>query len=184
MASTNRTSPSAGFIKNPKSSKHARGENGRLLCRQCKVEVPKGRRTFCSDLCVHEWKVLSDPAYLREMVFRRDRGVCAECHRDCEALYKEVAKRFREPNYREALIELEAEGFDFRSRYYGITRGTLWQADHIVPVIEGGGECGLENLQTLCTPCHKAATAALRKRLAVRKRCSGQLELFESRFLC
>lgn len=90
MPSRNRVSPQAGYIKNPKSDRHPRGPNGRLLCRWCQVEVPKGRRTFCSDSCVHEWSLRSNPAYLREMVFRRDRGVCAECSRDCEALYLEL----------------------------------------------------------------------------------------------
>jgi len=41
---------------------------------------------------------------------------------------------------------------------------SLWQADHIVPVVEGGGGCGLDNLRTLCTRCHKTATAGLAKR--------------------
>jgi 5-methylcytosine-specific restriction enzyme A len=40
----------------------------------------------------------------------------------------------------------------------------LWDADHIVPVVEGGGECDLANLQTLCLKCHRERTAALRKR--------------------
>ncbi|MBP6313051.1 MAG: HNH endonuclease [Flavobacteriales bacterium] len=29
-----------------------------------------------------------------------------------------------------------------------------WQADHIIPVKEGGSACGLDNFQTLCTSCH------------------------------
>ena len=36
--------------------------------------------------------------------------------------------------------------------------GNAWQADHIVPVYRGGGLCGLENLRTLCTPCHQDVT--------------------------
>jgi 5-methylcytosine-specific restriction endonuclease McrA len=32
-------------------------------------------------------------------------------------------------------------------------------------VAEGGGGCGLDNLQTLCTPCHRAETDKLRSRL-------------------
>lgn len=33
-----------------------------------------------------------------------------------------------------------------------------WQADHIVPVSEGGGGSGLKNFQTLCSECHKEKT--------------------------
>ena len=44
-------------------------------------------------------------------------------------------------------------------------RRSLWDADHIVPVVEGGGECDLLNIRTLCLRCHRAATAALRERI-------------------
>lgn len=43
--------------------------------------------------------------------------------------------------------------------------GSLWQADHIIAVAEGGGDCGMENLRTLCTWCHGVCSGALRKRL-------------------
>jgi 5-methylcytosine-specific restriction endonuclease McrA len=36
--------------------------------------------------------------------------------------------------------------------------GGLWDADHIIPVKDGGGLCGLENMRTLCIPCHKKIT--------------------------
>jgi 5-methylcytosine-specific restriction endonuclease McrA len=45
-----------------------------------------------------------------------------------------------------------------------------WQADHIIPVIEGGGECGLENMRTLCTQHHNEATKALAGRRAEARR--------------
>ena len=38
--------------------------------------------------------------------------------------------------------------------------GDFWEADHIVPVAEGGGETSLDNFQTLCTPCHAKKTKA------------------------
>ena len=139
------------------------------------------RRTFFSDKCVHEWKLRSDPGYLREVVQQRDKGICAECGRDCEALYCELRNIQKTKDYRacrEAIALLNQEGFSLDG--YSIQRGRLWQADHIVPVAEGGGECGLDNIRTLCTPCHKKATAALRKRMAAAKRGSEQLGLFEA----
>lgn len=54
---------------------------------------------------------------------------------------------------------------------------SLWEADHIIPVVEGGGSSGLENLRTLCKPCHRLETAKLRKRLARQRR--GQPLLWE-----
>ena len=41
-----------------------------------------------------------------------------------------------------------------------------WDADHIVSVVEGGGECGLDNYRTLCLPCHRKVTRELHARLA------------------
>ena len=34
-------------------------------------EVPARRFTFCSAACVHEWKLRTDPGYLRDQVFAR-----------------------------------------------------------------------------------------------------------------
>ena len=131
-----------------------RGEAGRLLCRWCSVEVPKGRRTFCSDWCVHEWRLRTDPGYLREKVLERDRGICAGCGIDC--LHAELQlRRLRGASRLKASLA------------WGLrpgTRKSLWDADHIVPVVEGGGECDLANIRTLCLKCHRTATAELRKR--------------------
>ena len=61
---------------------------------------------------------------------------------------------------------------DVRRRVVRRARGSghLWQADHITPVIEGGGECGIENYRTLCTPCHKKETAELARRQAEKRK--------------
>jgi 5-methylcytosine-specific restriction endonuclease McrA len=57
----------------------------------------------------------------------------------------------------------------------------LWEADHIVPVVEGGGasrdQDPLANLRTLCLRCHRAETRALAARRAKARR--QQRELFE-----
>ncbi len=39
------------------------------------------------------------------------------------------------------------------------------ECDHIVPVSEGGGSCGVDNLRILCGQCHGRETGELRKRL-------------------
>ena len=43
-------------------------------CRRCGGVIPTGRRrTFCSAECVHEWKLRTNPQYLRSEVYKRDR---------------------------------------------------------------------------------------------------------------
>ena len=50
------------------------------------------------------------------------------------------------------------------------TVGMFWQADHVVPVAEGGGQCDLTNLRTLCTQCHARETKELAARLVHQRR--------------
>ncbi len=132
-----------------------RSESGRPLCRWCRSEVPAPRRTFCSDTCVHEWKLRTNPGYLREQVFARDKGVCGQCGADTVALRRDMRK-----------LDLAARRRFLRA--WGLKEGSrksMWDADHIVPVAEGGGQCDLSNMRTLCLRCHREATSALRLRL-------------------
>ncbi len=138
----------------------AKGPNGHNLCRWCNLEVPKGRSTFCSAWCVEEWRLRSDPGYVREKVLERDRGVCAGCGVDCLRAERHL-KRLR------GAARLKAS-LDWGLR--AGSRKTLWDADHIVPVVEGGGECDLENIRTLCLKCHRVVTSDLRKRRLNRDR--------------
>ncbi len=64
--------------------------------------------------------------------------------------------------------ELEAAGF--RGSVSRLKLTNLWQADHIHPVAEGGGSCGLENIQTLCSSCHKRKTADQARRKSLLRR--------------
>lgn len=114
------------------------------------------RRTFCSDACVHEWRLRSSGSYLRECVFERDRGVCAICRTDTHRARRRImrlpfAERMR------ALRELQSRGVIHRRRK------SWWEADHVLPVVEGG-DSNLDNMRTLCIPCHREATRALRER--------------------
>lgn len=190
MPSTRRLRES-GFV-DPRTL--PRGPNGRALCRRCSIEVPPRRRTFCSDACVHEWRLRSDPGYARRAVERRDAGVCAACGLDTVDLeralrralaaltgdreWTRTARVWEEdamvPRWRRPLRRaLRARGAKVAVRALlalGLAvERALWEADHVVPVVEGGGLCGLDNLRTLCRPCHRAATSALRARLAARR---------------
>ncbi len=131
-----------------------RGTTGRALCRRCGNEVPKGRRTFCSDPCVHEWRLRTSPAYLRDCVLKRDRGVCARCTVDTLAAYR-LLKQARGKRRQELFTVWGLER---------LMRKSLWDADHILPVVEGGGACDLSNLRTLCLHCHRVVTLELHKR--------------------
>ena len=133
------------------------GPNGLPLCRWCDLEIlARRRRTFCSDYCVHQWRLRTDPGYVRDQVFARDHGICAVCRIDSVAAYHAL-KRARGP--------VRTAGL----RLYGMrsiaARRSLWDADHILAVAEGGGQCDLDNLRTLCLLCHREATAQLRARL-------------------
>jgi 5-methylcytosine-specific restriction protein A len=181
---TERVHPDAGWVELKGLPK---GPNGRALCRYCGQEVPKGRRSFCSEPCVHEWKVRSQPPYARECVAARDRGVCAICGLDTERFRRDNKEKYYE--WRKQVEPYRMSRWDEWYRELagwmeratgrgGWPKGThlnsaLWHMDHIQPVVEGGGSCGLDNLRTLCLPCHLDVTRELRGRLA-RARQAGK----------
>lgn len=148
-----------------------------LRCRYCGNPCAGRRTSFCSPACVHEWRLRAHPSYLRSCVRRRDRGVCAVCRRDTYALRNRLY----------ALLRTNPDGvFSFLNRHrlsykkemrwnqeeVRVTIHSLWQADHVIPIVEGGGGCGLENLQSLCVWCHRKATRALRARMKARSLAS------------
>jgi 5-methylcytosine-specific restriction endonuclease McrA len=168
---------------------------GRWLCRWCGVPLKGSRNTsFCGTACRAEVEIRCQPAIARYHVGLRDKGVCARCGLDTEILAKladEIDRRVRR-NYDRGshaatfwhrvgvaiLSQFEARGFNAtHGILFGLRVGALWEADHILPVVEGGGGCGLENYRTLCTPCHKKETAKLAARRKNVRR--GQLPLTE-----
>ena len=165
-----RVSKASGWVDSKKLEK---GPNGRNLCRWCSTEVPKGRRTFCSDECIDKHRITTDPGYVRAKLFERDQGVCKLCGLDTYELCKSMDAnhwgwdgwRAKEmgPEVQEAKNKLGLGNSGHR-----LTTNGVWDADHIVPVVEGGGSCGLDNYRTLCVPCHKGVTRDLRTRLAAK----------------
>lgn len=145
--------PDRGF-RDPKQL--PKGPNGRPLCRYCGQETKPPRKTFCSEECIHHFKIQSSGGYARKQVFERDRGVCRQCGLDTEQL-KSLLLRVRlekgEAAYRELVRRYRAKyrfGFELEKHY--------WEADHVKAVCLGGGSATLDNLTTLCLPCHRKKT--------------------------
>jgi 5-methylcytosine-specific restriction protein A len=170
-----------------------RDPEGFPLCRQCKGSIRTGKRpkqrTFCGPDCVHLWKLKSDPGYQAQHVLIRDQAVCATCGVDCiglliqlklerldEALQRH-GERIRHANLE--TIALRFPVFVARCDQLALPRNLrglvrrLWEMDHTIPVIEGGGSCGLENLRTLCWACHRKATAELAARRAEARKAAA-----------
>ncbi|MCG8436406.1 MAG: HNH endonuclease, partial [Gammaproteobacteria bacterium] len=190
--------------------------DGKGQCRWCGRKPKPPRRTWCSQECVDEYLIRTDPKVARAKVYGRDRGVCAICKVDTQALQTRVRhlyiishnlratstghprpvylgigtpneRELRAPpehiaawitglraaalfKYNEAAQLLRDHGIDVPNLAKGqgsfhahelVTGRTLWEMDHIVPVSDGGGGCGLDNLRTLCIPCHKSESARL-----------------------
>ncbi len=153
------------------SSPAPKNEKGEKVCRNCHGPVAKNKHN-CSKKCSEEWALKTSPGLMRRAVFVRDRGFCAECGADTEGQkneYREALKKHR-THYCRPMEALR--------KSFGVTASQFhwWEADHILPVIEGGGECGLEGYRTLCISCHKKATKELRGRMSKAKRDAKALE--------
>lgn len=161
------------------------------------VEPP--RRTAFSDQCVTDYQQRNDPGTIRKIVEERDHGVCALCGTDTaehDRMVRGTVRLWRWLAQREAerlftakqLIDYDGKIANawgavswwthqqvteqLKDRRWETSVSHLWEADHIIPVIEGGGGCGPEGYRTLCLPCHKKETAALAARLAEKRRAA------------
>ena len=133
---------------------------------------------FCSSKCEKDMKAKASSGAARRQLMKRDRGVCAMCNLDCATLIKRLQSIEKSPEpgseaapvwkeQREQLL-CRKEYQSFSSRLSKAMKealvdkalsGKAWQADHIIPVFEGGGQCTITNLRTLCTACHRDVTA-------------------------
>lgn len=119
---------------------------------------------------------------MRFVLQQRDKGVCALCGVDTVALkeeYETIRARLKQSHTYQFQ---EGETADFLKAHgipWGRTSSDWWDADHITPVIEGGGECGLDNYRTLCIPCHKKVTKELHARMKRKRVEAKPLPLFD-----
>ena len=98
---------------------------------------------------------------------------------DMHALCERIKVLPREK--RAAVVVAAAPAFAVRGNGKALQRlvesaaeGCAWHADHKVAVRDGGGECGLDNLTTLCVLCHQQRHKDDHKRWAEENRCAKQ----------
>ena len=61
---------------------------GRRYCRVCGVLMEDKRKWYCSPECKREFKLHTDWKYVREIIWKRDGGICQICN-----------KKIRKSNY-------------------------------------------------------------------------------------
>ncbi|KAM5271127.1 DNA annealing helicase and endonuclease ZRANB3 isoform 1-T1 [Hipposideros larvatus] len=154
----------------PKGYLQAVDNEGNPLCLHCQQPTCQTKQEckanawdsrFCSLKCQEEFWIRSSNSYLRAKVFEIEHGVCQLCNLNAQELFLRL--RDAPKSQRKNLLDvtwtskLPLEQLNEMIRNPG--EGHFWQVDHITPVFSGGGQCSLDNLQTLCTVCHKERTA-------------------------
>uniref|UniRef100_A0A8C0ZBZ7 Zinc finger RANBP2-type containing 3 n=1 Tax=Cyanistes caeruleus TaxID=156563 RepID=A0A8C0ZBZ7_CYACU len=151
-----------------------------LSCQQPTAQPPPGcparawDTRFCCHACQEDFSIRSSQSYLRSKVFQIEHGVCQCCQHNAQELYLSVRDAPR--NQRKQLLESSWMSHlplgQLNEMIRSPAEGQFWQVDHIQPVYSGGGQCSLENLQTLCTACHRERTAKQAKERSQLKRRS------------
>ncbi|KAK3751990.1 hypothetical protein QZH41_010969 [Actinostola sp. cb2023] len=159
------------------SCMQAFGPDGTPMCLFCRTPVDYGSlgnnwdSRFCSFDCKENHQIRNSGTAVRRTLFDTEQGICQLCHFDAHACYNSV--KALQKKDRRAFLEKSTYA-DLHTRFLNRMildpkEGMFWEADHIVAVAEGGGQCGMENLRTLCVPCHKKVTKDLLVRLRTKR---------------
>ena len=163
---------------------YPKDENGKPLCRWCKKPVPAGRYSWCSTECVDDYEDRYLASKQRRNVKKRDKGVCAVCRLDTEEFRETLKRLYHEAHpgdsyIHQSLLEKAPACLEWLAlhrmtlkdvRFNSRGMADFWQADHTVPVIEGGGGVHWNELRTLCSACHRDATKELAGRRAQQRK--------------
>ena len=133
--------------------------NFTIACRFCNKIVYPPRRTMCSKECAHELRLRTSGKYLRNFTYKRDKGICNLCKTDTKIISQTALILLNNNLVEEFDIFLKLNRISKKRKIWKKKNGGgLWDADHIITVKDGGGQCGMNNIQTLCIKCHKNKT--------------------------
>uniref|UniRef100_A0A8C6K7G3 Zinc finger RANBP2-type containing 3 n=1 Tax=Nothobranchius furzeri TaxID=105023 RepID=A0A8C6K7G3_NOTFU len=177
---SSQTLPAAERLEEQPSSEssylQAVDSHGVPLCLSCQEACPTSGGAwdtrFCCQRCQEEFQLRSSQTYMRSRVLEAEQGVCQHCGLHAHELFLKV--RDAPPSQRKEMLEntwlAQLSLKQLNEMIRAPVEGHFWQVDHIRPVYKGGGQCSLDNLQTLCTVCHRSRTARqARERSQMRK---------------
>ncbi|XP_034533315.1 DNA annealing helicase and endonuclease ZRANB3 [Notolabrus celidotus] len=130
---------------------------------------------FCTHRCQEEFQMRTSQTYMRTKVLEAEQGVCQHCGLHAHDLFLKV--RDAPPGQRKEVLDntwlAQLTIKQLNEMIRAPVEGDFWQVDHIRPVYSGGGQCSLDNLQTLCTVCHKSRTAQQAKERSQRRKSAA-----------
>lgn len=128
---------------------------------------------FCSKKCSQEYWMVSNTEYIRDRVFEAEHGICQMCNMDAHAVFGQVRDTTDHKKRAEIVAKSKFNSLTVKMKEQMVKKpsaGQFWHVDHILPVWEGGGQCDIDNLRTLCILCHQKVTARqAAKRATARK---------------
>lgn len=143
---------------------------------------------FCAPGCYERYVAACTTGGLRRQLAKIERGVCTVCKLDCRELCMALQvirkgpqgwKERREETLRRMAPSFFGKGASKKTRERLLVtaqEGWAWQADHVIPVHLGGGECSVENMRTLCSVCHAKVT---KEQAAARAKERQRAKVFE-----
>jgi 5-methylcytosine-specific restriction endonuclease McrA len=83
--------------KRRESAKRIKNADGVTVCSCGCGQIPKPpRQTWFSKACVDQWRSKNDPAFIRQQLKERDKGICAACGCDAQVEYQKYLASHKE----------------------------------------------------------------------------------------
>ncbi|CAL1546880.1 unnamed protein product [Lymnaea stagnalis] len=131
---------------------------------------------LCSYACMDKYWILTKAGYCRDQIYDIEHGICRLCHYDTHAIFTQI-KIVKDFAARAKLVNASPYNVLTAKQKQKMVEnpqaGQFWHLDHITPVWQGGGLCDLDNMRTLCTPCHLKVTRKQAGERANVKKLSG-----------